>query len=205
VHITDALLNIIGYIPLGLVLGSLGSGRGLLLAALVSAFAEVAQLWAVSRYPSLVDLACNIAGACIGAFAARLWPPPPLAAGRRIAAAALTGVAGITAVLALPGRPSSLENWDQSAQLVIGDEVTGKRPWFGEIIELSIVPGFGPVSDSQPRGVPLLGPEERRRFHDSIVRRGSFEISARIRTDNIVQGEPPARIVTYSMTLQSRN
>lgn len=71
----DLWANLLGYIPLGLLITlawrrrSLGLAMGLLLPALLSYGAEVAQHFLPNRHPSLVDLALNSAGAALGAMA----------------------------------------------------------------------------------------------------------------------------------------
>lgn len=75
----DLAANVIVYVPLGYLLAltfSRVTGRllpailGALLASGISFAVEAAQTWLPSRVASNLDLACNIAGACLGALAA---------------------------------------------------------------------------------------------------------------------------------------
>jgi hypothetical protein len=71
VGISDVALNIIGYLPAGLVLGRLGIRPAIGTAALLSTVAELAQVFARYRDPSIVDLICNTCGAAAGVWLAR--------------------------------------------------------------------------------------------------------------------------------------
>jgi hypothetical protein len=200
----DMVQNVLGYIPLGLAFARLGVAKALGITALLSLCAEIAQIWSIGRFPAPIDFLSNVAGASIGIIAGRRWPLPPIRIGRRIAITAAAAAIVVITVLAIPGEPSTLENWDPSAQLILGDEVSRDRRWDGEILSLEIVPGYGPVTDPYPMREPLLVREERQRFFETMVRRGAFTIKARIRPNNVEQ-EGPARIVTYSLTPLSRN
>jgi hypothetical protein len=62
----DVSLNILGYIPIGLVLASFRFRSMLLAAVAISGFAETSQIFAVGRSPSVVDLVTNVLGTTIG-------------------------------------------------------------------------------------------------------------------------------------------
>ncbi|MCC6241628.1 MAG: VanZ family protein [Gemmatimonadaceae bacterium] len=71
----DAVMNVVMFVPLGFVYqltrpvgAPLNQQRVLLLGALLSGFIETVQLFAPSRYTSLVDLATNAVGAVVGAW-----------------------------------------------------------------------------------------------------------------------------------------
>jgi hypothetical protein len=71
----DVATNIAGFIPVGAVLAGIGSIRAIVVAALMTCFAEGMQLVMLHRVPSLFDVAANIAGAIIGMIVIRLiWP-----------------------------------------------------------------------------------------------------------------------------------
>jgi hypothetical protein len=69
--VQDVVLNILGYIPVGVVLAS-ATVRSMLLATLaISGTAELSQIFSVGRSPSLVDLFTNVLGSAIGWYLAR--------------------------------------------------------------------------------------------------------------------------------------
>lgn len=63
---SDILANIAGFVPVGIVLASLGPVRAVMTAALLSVFAETSQLVMLYRFPSLIDVATNVLGAILG-------------------------------------------------------------------------------------------------------------------------------------------
>ena len=78
----DVLANLVGYIPVGVVLARLGPGRAIALATLVAVIAESTQVFAVFRFVSPLDAVWNSAGAAIGVLISTRWgarvPPMPL-------------------------------------------------------------------------------------------------------------------------------
>lgn len=62
----DIVANIAGFVPVGIVLGSLGPVRAVMAAALLSVFAETSQVVMLYRFPSLTDVATNVLGAILG-------------------------------------------------------------------------------------------------------------------------------------------
>ena len=62
----DMAANVLGYVPLGIVLRSRGVWRALLISALLSVFAELTQIFTVDRSPAIVDVAMNLLGASLG-------------------------------------------------------------------------------------------------------------------------------------------
>ena len=232
-NLSDIALNILGYVPVGVVLAGMGSIPAIILAGLVSAVAEASQTFTLNRFPSPIDVVCNVIGAVIGVLATRRWPAIPVViiADRRVGAVATIVALAILSVQALPGKQATLENWDQEMHLAAGDELTHDRFWHGRIHELAIVtgaldagmiqemasqqsfaklpltPAFGPVRNldlAEIRGQPLLPAEELRRLHEAIVSRGSFSVLVRFRTEQVNQ-TGPARIVTYSRDPYLRN
>jgi hypothetical protein len=69
----DFFANIAGFIPVGIVLGELGLLRGVILAGLMSVFAETGQFAMMHRDPSIMDVVANVIGANIGAIIASHW------------------------------------------------------------------------------------------------------------------------------------
>jgi len=65
----DLILNVLGYVPVGLVLAKLRPARVAAIATAMSTFVEVAQLLMVHRDPSAVDVLCNAVGGTLGALA----------------------------------------------------------------------------------------------------------------------------------------
>lgn len=72
-NISDIVENIIGYLPIGVVLGELGLARAVLIAGLISTLAETSQLVMMYRDPSFVDVVSNVAGAALGSLASARW------------------------------------------------------------------------------------------------------------------------------------
>jgi hypothetical protein len=64
----DVLENIVGYVPVGIVLAQLGPLRAIWLAAALSGLAETSQLFMAHRHASLVDVGTNTLGAALGAL-----------------------------------------------------------------------------------------------------------------------------------------
>lgn len=73
VHADDVLGNVVGYVPVGIVLGGLGLLRAIVAAALISTFVEAGQLVMLYRDPSVVDIASNVTGAILGAVVSMRW------------------------------------------------------------------------------------------------------------------------------------
>ncbi len=64
--LVDAIVNVLGFIPVGCVLAPSGVVRATIIAIVMSAGSEVLQLGMVHRDPSFTDILCNVAGALIG-------------------------------------------------------------------------------------------------------------------------------------------
>ena len=73
VYASDVVANVLGYVPVGIVLGELGVLRAVITAALMSAFAESTQLVMLHRTSSAIDLATNVTGAFLGAIVSAHW------------------------------------------------------------------------------------------------------------------------------------
>ena len=69
----DALANILGYLPVGIVLGELGLLRAIIVAALMAILAESSQLVMMHRDPSVIDVASNVIGALLGVTIRAVW------------------------------------------------------------------------------------------------------------------------------------
>jgi hypothetical protein len=68
IGISDFVENILGFVPVGMVLAELGLLRAVLLAAVMSVFAEFSQLWMMHRTSQPADVAANIIGGVLGAL-----------------------------------------------------------------------------------------------------------------------------------------
>src|SRR5262249_22134236 len=66
IYSLDAIANVIGYIPIGIVLADFGLLRALIGAAALTISAETSQLFMVHRDPSVIDMLTNFAGAFLG-------------------------------------------------------------------------------------------------------------------------------------------
>jgi Concanavalin A-like lectin/glucanases superfamily/VanZ like family len=69
----DMMANLILYVPVGVVLTRLGFWRGVMIATLLSLFAETCQFFMMHRHPSPIDLALNVAGAMTGLLITWRW------------------------------------------------------------------------------------------------------------------------------------
>jgi glycopeptide antibiotics resistance protein len=69
----DCFSNVAGFVPVGIVLGESGLLRGVILAAMMSIFAETGQLIMMHRDPSVMDVIANTVGASLGVVIARHW------------------------------------------------------------------------------------------------------------------------------------
>ena len=104
---SDIVANIAGFVPVGIVLASLGPVRAVMTAALLSVFAETSQLVMLYRFPSLIDVATNVLGAILGVIiVARYNLKPQFKATRRIGA-----VAAALALLLILGVWTMSGNW----------------------------------------------------------------------------------------------
>jgi hypothetical protein len=92
----DVPANVLGYVPVGFVFGDLGPSRALLAAAVLTIFAETAQLVMEHRDASIVDVLSNIVGAILGIAIASHWkihrPALAVSRGRSQIAALLAAI-----------------------------------------------------------------------------------------------------------------
>lgn len=104
----DAFANVVGYVPVGLVLGGIGWVPAVIVAAMVSTFAEACQIAFAHRDPQVLDVAANVIGAVIGIAAGAHWKiqsPEIRVTGRRAIVAALAVVAVIAGIWVTSGDP----------------------------------------------------------------------------------------------------
>ena len=69
IETSDFVENVLGFVPVGMVLAEFGLLRGVLLAAAMSVFAETSQLWMIHRTPQPADVAANVIGGILGTLA----------------------------------------------------------------------------------------------------------------------------------------
>ena len=112
----DIVVNIAGFVPVGIVLAALGPLRAVMAAALLSIFAETSQLVMLYRSPSLIDVATNVLGAILGVIAvARYNIKPQFTATRWI------GTAAVLSLLLI------LRLWSPATGPAIEDDFSRKR------------------------------------------------------------------------------
>jgi hypothetical protein len=79
----DVILNVLGYTPVGIVLGNLGVLGAVLAAGVMAVAAEYSQFVMMHRDPSVVDVVSNALGAFVGALAAKRLGSPRIPVDRR--------------------------------------------------------------------------------------------------------------------------
>jgi VanZ family protein len=132
----DVLANILGYVPVGIVLRDLGRFRAVATAAGVAIFAETAQLVMAHRDASIVDVLSNVVGAGCGVTIACHWriPLPALAVSRwksqgaAVLAAIIVAAAWISSAdppsargMTLPGRLEAYWKLDENSGRIAKD------------------------------------------------------------------------------------
>jgi VanZ family protein len=73
IQASDVVANVLGYVPVGIVLAGLGPLRAVIAAALIATLAETSQFVMMHRDPSVIDVASNVIGAILGAVVALRW------------------------------------------------------------------------------------------------------------------------------------
>ena len=151
----EPLLNVLMFVPLGLALAVQLAQHlrsiyvFLIVFVLCAAFSltiETLQLLVPSRHSTLMDLLTNTLGGGIGYgihTRVRRWAKPiSLSLAPSVWMFGFVGYAALTFGLsAYSGHADSLwrlGNWDRSFPLLVGNEGSGSRPWFGEASELFI-------------------------------------------------------------------
>jgi glycopeptide antibiotics resistance protein len=167
--IDDLSANILLFIPLGFSLAGMLNNRYsktrkiisiFFLCAALSLFMEISQLFLSIRSPSILDLLMNGFGGFLGAillyFRSTFLAKISLLR-NHLRESCLTrekiifmaiGYIGLLIFLVLSiQRTNNFSNWDQSFSLIVGNEMTGDRPWHGEISHLYIANQSLPESD----------------------------------------------------------
>ena len=190
----DIAENVLLYLPLGLVAGG-GVLRALLIGLALSTTAETVQLFSAGRFPGLLDIMANSAGAAAGSIiAAGLrrcgWDPQSVAVPKS-AAWLLLGVGLLCGAALIPiPVPEDFANWDPSCRLLFGDELNGGRRWQGEIPEAAIL--AGPVSPGVIQKLVAGGPGSIERLSSELPRTYLIRIPAHLDTRLKPVQEPAA-------------
>jgi len=177
----DVVVNILGYVPVGIVLGNLGLLRALLIAGAISLFAETSQLMMMHRDPSFADLVANVTGTMLGTLASARWRirSPTIGIGRKEAVGATLLVCALTYhVWSLSGGPENSRGaslpgtleayWkldESSGKMVLdssGHDLTGefrKEPKriADAIGQVPVFDGANFVDFRHPAGLQLIG------------------------------------------------
>jgi hypothetical protein len=138
----DIVRNVLLFTPLGLALALSRSAPistvRFTMFVLASSFSlayalELFQGLMPSRFPSLVDVFANAAGALLGAALMRCW--------QRGQIEGLTWVYAVSVcALAVPLHAGArLDTWDPSFPFVLANEATGDRPWSGVLRQVCFV------------------------------------------------------------------
>jgi hypothetical protein len=186
--VLDVIANVLGYVPVGIVLRDLGLVRALMTAAGMTILAETAQLVAVHRDPSIIDALSNITGAILGLAAASLWkiglPSLAVSRGRSLVAALLAALLICAAWMASADPPSAR-----------GATLPGRLEASWKLDE-----GSGRVAkDSSGNGIDGRFSQEPKRVDDATGRAVLFD-GAR---DFVDFGYPTALRLTGSMTVSA--
>lgn len=186
-RVDDLALNLLLFLPLGALLHSEGRRRSLGLrhilllsvgtGAVLSASVEYLQLFLPNRFPSLVDVGSNTAGAFIGVSLHRRWAVSLASSVFRLRNSAsgvyVLSVMAVLTVVALGGSAAlqartQLTDWDVSYPLTVGNERTGNRPWRGRVYTIELTNAATPLGSLQrfAEGRPTVIPGTRIAAYD---------------------------------------
>jgi hypothetical protein len=70
---SDVIANILGYVPVGIVLEEMGPATAIFVGVVIAILAEGAQFAMMHRDPSIVDVASNAIGATVGVLVRSRW------------------------------------------------------------------------------------------------------------------------------------
>jgi glycopeptide antibiotics resistance protein len=158
--VKDYWQNILLFIPLGISLAMIAARQQLstlailavacLLSILTSSAVEIVQLFLSSRVSNVTDIICNSLGGTLGAvlyfwrinlaqFVRRIVYQDSERLSLKSLLIAIACYCSIVVVMVLTLLANvNLANWDDDFHLTIGNEVTGDRPWNGQISNLYI-------------------------------------------------------------------
>ncbi len=146
-RLDDFLLNILLFLPFGLIIGRIYTSKGIpfrkiivnttLLGLALSFMIETSQLF-LERSTSLFDLVSNTGGAALGVLVLRR------SAGSRPVLQQVSGwllsfiLFVYLIIILIPSQMNHTHTWNDNFQLIIGDEANGGRPWKGNIFMAAI-------------------------------------------------------------------
>jgi glycopeptide antibiotics resistance protein len=144
----DVLSNVLLFIPLGFGLGMLLQHRpaqklptivqAMLFGAALSAFVELLQVFLPTRTPTYIDILTNSAGTALGwqlRQRTQHFIPSP-----RVLTLALGAYMVLVLFVSLHFQnATSLNNWERSFPLAVGNEQGGNRPWRGQIAGFQVL------------------------------------------------------------------
>jgi hypothetical protein len=141
----DFFQNLLLYAPLGAALSRRSWFVVAAVALMLSAGAELTQMWSFERYSSPYDVAANVVGALGGAS---VWRRRGIARDSIqivLSGFSLFGCLVIAllmfAIWKFPLHRAEITNWDPNFRVLLGNESTANRPWKGTIADLRILLG----------------------------------------------------------------
>jgi len=159
----DYIRNILLFIPFGLGLTHLllqrkkshrqnAIGAVLLMGIGLSTTVEILQLFVSGRDPSITDIFTNTIGTVCGLLFFLFWGEKILSFLSSLSVKLLAGTAILYyLILAFSflslTKATGLNNWDSTFPLILGNELSGDRPWQGTISNLQIT-GY-PLSEQE--------------------------------------------------------
>lgn len=187
--LTDIILNVILFVPLGISLGLAGTRPRMAaaIAVLASGAIELAQLWWIpGRFSALHDVATNSAGAWLGALIVAHWPrrePIWRVAGPAAAALIVTAWVGGALLLApsLPPPGGSNAQW--------AHDIGHHGVYTGRVIAMSV------------QGIPLADGwiQDTNAFQDALAAADTIRLEA-----VLVTGPPSAAVTQLASVVSSR-
>ena len=158
----DLLANILLFVPLGFGLGGLAQKKGinnflkwifvLAVGLCLSIIVEVFQIFLPSRFPSSSDVFANLVGTGLGLIIFKnlgqkllnytsdiLGQLEVFFTLRNLFILLIVYVFFVSLITNRLNRGLSLENWDESYHLIVGNEKTGNRPWQGKVYNIKIL------------------------------------------------------------------
>ncbi|MBI5474212.1 MAG: VanZ family protein [Ignavibacteriae bacterium] len=152
----DIIVNVVLFVPLGMIFGGLAlrrytGGKSFVLVtmggALFSCVIEALQLFLPFRFSSIFDIASNTAGSLIGFVLmflgqARIRGMADRFVRSRATTRLATAFIALLAFFTMLSFPllhaSRFTGWDRTSSFTIGNDASGRRPWFGKISEVAI-------------------------------------------------------------------
>lgn len=161
-NLIDWLGNILLFVPFGFGVAGLSQksklrGIAALIGVVLASFClsltvEILQVFLPGREPTFSDLLLNSVSGVLGLLCFNRWRAKVLSQSsasvtqitKRLSLKYLTvgllGYLTLAVVISLTLQTgTSLSNWDENFPLLLGNELTGDRPWQGYISEISIV------------------------------------------------------------------